>query len=398
MTTGSFSFGSIGAGIASAKNWSGTDGRYVGSPPQLKWNTYGMRHRTHKINGSLDAHMGAWNQASVYRISTGAWIGTFTDPDFTSWCHDSNTPYWTTSSASSIFSNMWSTDAEYRVLQKLLRNVKGHDYNIGVSLAEVDKLKDTVLGAIKNIGYGADDLLHRRYAKFARRFGASPPHKNRVKKLDRSDVSGRFLEMRYAWLPAVQDVYESAKAFEEISRNRRGKRFTASAHVTQILTKSDGTWLKNWPNKVRRANRKYVIELYESMSAIRQLGLYNPASILWERIPWSFVLDWFIPIGTYLELIGQIPSLNGRFLRIDSLRSTVVGTPTGIGSSTGSGNRAVGPGSVDAKNFWLSRSILGSLTGPRPSLKGQGAVAGRRVQNAIALSHQLFEKALKKRH
>jgi hypothetical protein len=31
------------------------------------------------------------------------------------------------------------------------------------------------------------------------------------------------------------------------------------------------------------------------------LGLINPASVVWELVPYSFVVDWFVPVGGFLS-------------------------------------------------------------------------------------------------
>ena len=41
---------------------------------------------------------------------------------------------------------------------------------------------------------------------------------------------------------------------------------------------------------------------------LQQLGLLNPASIAWELVPYSFVLDWFSNIG---QVLGQFTAFAG---------------------------------------------------------------------------------------
>lgn len=36
-----------------------------------------------------------------------------------------------------------------------------------------------------------------------------------------------------------------------------------------------------------------------SLSTAQQLGLTNPAQLAWELVPFSFVVDWFIPVGDF---------------------------------------------------------------------------------------------------
>lgn len=35
-------------------------------------------------------------------------------------------------------------------------------------------------------------------------------------------------------------------------------------------------------------------------SLMQSLGLVNPLSVAWDLVPWSFVIDWFTGIGTFL--------------------------------------------------------------------------------------------------
>lgn len=39
------------------------------------------------------------------------------------------------------------------------------------------------------------------------------------------------------------------------------------------------------------------------LRALNQLGLLNPASLAWELVSWSFVVDWFVPIGPVLQAL-----------------------------------------------------------------------------------------------
>jgi len=290
------------------------------------------------------------------------------------------------------FNANWTAREELALLSKLLRKVKGHDIDLGVSLAETDKLAGTVAGTLKTLAYGAIDLSRGRFAQFARRFGAGPPRYDRVEKLRISDIPARFLEMRYAWEPTIKDCFEAAKAFEEISNGPRTSRTRAGRRKQSSFSFSTNYC----PNlkAVLEVRRSYLFEMYEEMGFARQLGLANPATILWERLPWSFVIDWFIPIGTYLNLIGQIPFMKGRWCRTSSIRYTwaSVGTER-FGVTTPAAPNPTSEGEA----FNLERST--TVTPPKvplPNVRVQGAVQGRRVMNAIALAYQVFDKVVRK--
>ncbi len=390
MTVGSWSIGTINAnGFLAAKAWSGVDGKVPAYPNSRRprWNSYRLSHHSAKL-AFRGQPTGDWDRVTV-RYYPGLTDSIQSDP---------------TNSTRVSFANFnlpqgdvqwalrWTTALELELQARLLNKVKSHSFNLGVSLAEVEKLSQTTLSSIKTLTYGMLDLYHGRFTAFARRFGTSPPSYAHQKKLYAKDISGRWLEMHYAVLPTINDAYEAAMAFEALSSGPRRVTVRASKR-TAYQTLVDSTWTVGLIKGIAR--RQYTYEAYEELAFARQIGLGNPASILWERIPWSFVIDWFIPIGTYLELIGQIPFLKGRFCRSDSLEENWAGYTEMKKVPFGSGYRqCIKPLTwVNPHWFWCSRTPLSSLNVPLPKVEVHGALHGRRILNAIALSHQLFIKA-----
>jgi hypothetical protein len=391
MTTGSWSTGPTSdlanSGFQAGKRWSGLDGRYVvnAGSRQSKWNRLDMTHRTVRIPSKVSV-------GTLYtQVGTNSLPG---DPPGTNygsealWAAVSQMAAGTSiplPTAGLVFDSYWNNPLEYKLLAKLIKKVKGHSYNVGVSLAEVDKFSSGVVSTVKQLGFGAADLASGRFESFARRFGTYPPKSGITRKLRVSDISGRFLEMRYAWTPAIQDIFAASEAFEALSNGPRKQIIRAGQ---QFATTKDyvGTWVDGTTSLVIR--RSYTYEAYEELGALRQMGLGNPASILWERIPYSFVLDWFIPIGTYLELIGQVPYLVGRFQRNDYVEETYDGNYR-IHPPVGGRYATAIPRCVSRVQM-VRRTTPSSLSVPPPTLVVHGAVQGKRLQNAIALSHQVF--------
>ncbi len=380
MTTGSWLVGDT-ANLPSTrfrakKYWSGDDGKYEGSylSRKPKWNNYSMAH-LHFESESSDL--------GLTLISNGA--DNTRDNSVMSGADN-----YVTSAVfpSALFDSYWDSRKESDLLAKLLNKVKGHSLNIGVALAEVDKMAGTMASTIKNLAFGVVDLSKLRFAAFARRFGTSPPSAKKVRRLQALDISGRFLEMRYAWQPAIEDAYQVAQAFEGISNGPRQQTFKKGGFINTEGDFTPGNYRKSVSSVLCR--RIYTFQMYEELSVLRQVGLANPASILWERLPWSFVLDWFLPVGNYLELIGQIPYLHGKWLRTDSVRLT--GELSELNDGTAAFNRIKPPiPRVRISAFYMRRSVLLSPPPvPSPQLKVAGAVQGKRLQNALALAHQIF--------
>lgn len=390
MTTGSWSTGTIASnGFLAVKQWSGTDGKLPAYPFSRtpRWNRYRLSHHKARLT-ARGQPTGDWDRVRILTESTGT---ISVDSDATNSTRVSFVNFNTTQ-GDILWAQKWTPSDELRLLARLIDKVKGHSFNMGVSLAEVDKLASTMLTSIKTLTYGLDALIRGHYRDFFRHMGTSPPRRFFQRNLELRDVSGRWLEVSYAVKPVINDAYEAVKAFEALSRGpRRAQVKVSRSKAYQTVVDSE------WTTGVikGRAQRTYTYEAYEELGFLRQIGVMNPASIIWERIPWSFVIDWFIPVGTYLELIGQIPFLKGRFLRTDSLEEDWAGYTqlkrVPFGSTF---KRCVQPLLwSDPHWFWQSRVPLSSLSVPRPQVKVHGAIHGQRILNAIALSHQRLSRS-----
>jgi hypothetical protein len=47
----------------------------------------------------------------------------------------------------------------------------------------------------------------------------------------------------------------------------------------------------------------------EVTDLLAQTGFTNPANVIWELVPFSFVVDWFIRIGDYLNACTKLDNL-----------------------------------------------------------------------------------------
>jgi hypothetical protein len=199
--------------------------------------------------------------------------------------------------------------------------------------------------------------------------------------LTSKDISASWLELQYGWAPLLSDVFESAKAYEALTKNKNP---TYSQRVFKSKTFTRGG---NYGNNLYSGRQKSTASLliickYSSPPPpARSLGLTDPASIVWELIPFSFVVDWFIPIGNYLDVINTVPSvLNASFLRSIAQRDTL--------SFKGISGVHKGSGSTFVHSH--TRSLSYSYIVPKPSFKAfDKALSSDHIKNAIALAHQL---------
>jgi len=123
-------------------------------------------------------------------------------------------------------------------------------------------------------------------------------------------VPDRWLELQYGWKPLMSDIIGSCNALNKsIDADERV--------IIRVHGKAAESYTKKWvkttdfmPYVYQDVEDKIdhyvkVMMAYHQrnplLASLSGLGLTNPAEIIWERIPYSFVVDWFLPVGNWLS-------------------------------------------------------------------------------------------------
>lgn len=168
----------------------------------------------------------------------------------------------------------------------------------------------------------------------------------KVKKLTRlgrkaaGAIPGRWLELQYGWIPALADVDSSMKVIAERLNNNSGRRHVQSRlseTETNALPPSGADWIACAGQPVYPAITE-TSEFYSdirfdfaignpALTAASNLGLANPAQLAWNLLPYSFVVDWFLPVDDFLGALSAPWGLHfiggsiTRFMRRKSVAS-----------------------------------------------------------------------------
>jgi hypothetical protein len=136
-------------------------------------------------------------------------------------------------------------------------------------------------------------------------------------------TANRYLEYVYGWKPLVSDVYGVYQLLKEYGNGNKPIILHGHGSVKQSDTKfyqyKFAGWQagNHWYTRTTNETVKSKCDLYARIDssvaplrALNQLGLLNPTSIAWEIVPWSFVVDWLIPIGPWLNSLSAKVGLN----------------------------------------------------------------------------------------
>jgi hypothetical protein len=274
------------------------------------------------------------------------------------------------------FPRIFDNNDTIKLLARLSSRVNEHSFNSAIFAAEGHKTIKMVKDTILTVGGALVQLKHGNFASAARKLRVN----KRVTRLRPNDLAGRWLELQYGWKPLINDVYEAMKAYEVITSPPRIFRTKASISRDGIYDSSTSSVNFSCLTSFR-VTQVMIYEMVEKQDTVRALGLENPASVAWEILPYSFVIDWFIPIGTYLDALNQIPKLNGRWCltksRIFECPQTII--KQNFDDYSGA--------TYDHSKLYVERtSGWGGLSVPPPVFRPlDKALSGLHVANAIAL-------------
>lgn len=181
--------------------------------------------------------------------------------------------------------------------------VKDMQWNAAQSVAEFGKTLSFVLSSSKHLmdcyraARRGDVLgLSELFQHYNRDGTRRPPSYRRVANI--------WLQWRYAVRPAIMDLSDAMK---ELSRSG----------MTPIIQMAQGSATENVGQTIFQGNIdakpafrrrdgtvrvKYVFYFKATnFRSLTSLGLTNLPALLWELTPYSFVVDNFLPIGTYLS-------------------------------------------------------------------------------------------------
>lgn len=199
-------------------------------------------------------------------------------------------------------------------------------------------------------------------------------------------AANAWLEMRYGWTPLLYDVYGSAEAAAYLLHaNKRDLKITGHYGVDQEVIPASPSYVASGKAGVHcRHDHWYEIE-NETIRNLNSLGLVNPASIAWELTPFSFVVDWFLPVGDWLESFSALSGLK----HIEGTKTFYEYTEWNCNHKPTAGPLQPGKAGYGT-SFHMRRKLSGSPSVPLPRFTLFDRMNGNRYLDALSLLTKAF--------
>lgn len=192
------------------------------------------------------------------------------------------------------------------------------------------------------------------------------------------DFSGKYLEYLYGWKPLADDVENAFQSMIDGYTGPEQKRFRLAVRGhkqvkgEEDLIQSVACWFtsSNWSSiqRIRRVNKARLVLNYSFPSqAGEMLPTMTPFGTAWELTPWSFVLDWFVPVGNW---IGAMEATQYAVY----LQNAILTQSVEVASI---------PGKISRWNSQIERSGYTIVDSTPPSLSGHDFYMTREVLSSV---------------
>jgi hypothetical protein len=265
-----------------------------------------------------------------------------------------------------------------------LTKLKDQKVNLGVALAEARQTANLLGSTATRLARSYNAFSKGRWKQGASELGLS------LKKAPRN-----WLELQYGWKPLMSDVYGS---FSELARADPGGFAMTVKGIKKTVLNDEFMVVNNHrydSRQVRSQMRGHFCRLdflpsNMFFAALGRAGVTNPLEIIWEKVPFSFVADWFSTMGDCISVLDATEGFTFLSGSITDRRETLLGVyPSNTGTIRSDGEIRKCQFEGHYRSFHLERFPLTELpTMIRPRLKNPISLG--HMANGLSLLTQVF--------
>lgn len=288
----------------------------------------------------------------------------------------------------------WTANDDIALVNSLGDKLFGEQFNMLVFLGEGRQSLETITESSRRIARAVKFLRSgRKLAAIETLLDGKPRHASQRitrKRVTQEWVASNWLQLQYGWLPLIRDIFSAASHFANMQNRNQTISFRVGRKVSwEPPSNAPSAWTTN----AKAFYGKSIIARISKVDHIRALGLLDPLSLAWEKLPYSFVADWVIPVGNYLQAINLDRSLTGTYITSSKYFAQCTKAKqitTGLGPYDSVWNESEVP--CFRTSVIVSRSVSSSLNVPSPVVKPWAKISSwQHAANAVALLVNAFK-------
>ncbi len=202
-----------------------------------------------------------------------------------------------------------------KALDAAMDEVKDSKVNLAQFIAERQQVVNMVNDIVDRITKSITAIRRRDFRSATRALGLTSNPRGLSK-----SVANNWLAYQYGWKPLLSDVKGAA---EHLAQSHYGRPALIKVKKMRSYTAPVLSWVgrNSWggPMTVIFNERKTISHvglIFEVTSDLvrenQQLGITDPLTLAWELTPYSFVVDWFLPVGNFLQRLNYDSGLSFR--------------------------------------------------------------------------------------
>jgi len=211
-------------------------------------------------------------------------------------------------------------ELKFKLAAKTADAIRQHRFNLAVTAAEFGKTISLIADSARGIATIFEGILgsaivyseqkRRLYKRRAKRGGSNNTNLREDLLSTQEFIQQRWLEARYGWRPLLSDAYNAGEAAASLLNSPSPwSRATSKVKAPLAFTIMNYNQLFKYGEGEKSVLLKF--RRLGDASIPEHLGLKDPLSIIWELIPYSFVIDWFAPVGGFLSAYETLTSAVG---------------------------------------------------------------------------------------
>lgn len=301
-----------------------------------------------------------------------------------------------------VTSSMLYDGADRRAKAKVIGDIQRIKMNVAQNVAEYRQVSRMFATNIRRVTTAYRALRRGDIDDLSRQINLRRRHKqsllNRGPLDIRANAPDIWLEVQYGWNPLLGDIYTGVSEFYR--KVESGYNIRAVGRATYKTKSSDkvnnvvgGADFDDYTERTSKC--KYIIEYQVDSTRLANMddwGITNPLLLAWELVPYSFVVDWFYPVGDWLSQVGY--SLGLYFSR--GMRSSLATAQTvrrfkPIADSAYPYYRFC-QGTDSWKSAVFHREVIGGFPSPGAPRLDLDGLRGKRIVNALSLLALAFDR------